>query len=268
MRNLINFFEHEYKGEFTYPDIELPRNVVDIFTQAFINHWVVPRQPTNNYSASQIGKNLWLLAWDKFHKNDNMLWSVKKKIFGGFTFECFIAYILEREELQYTFQQDTKLATLTGPVVSGHPDFVVEDSFIIECKELTDSRFRVWQKRGVLLAEYQYAIQLGVYMLSLGIHEGLFIVSNRDTGEVFTEEITGKLATDIVNNSLLKINSVVEFLESLKSFEDAYNKLILPSIPKYNTPPVWMWESKGKLHPIAYHIFDIDSNNKIIGYKK
>lgn len=93
-------------------------------------------------------------------------------------------------------QREIEFLVRPGVVIRGHIDEMAkrrmsEDRLlrsippvhVVECKSMSENKFRDYQARGLMAAFYPYAVQLSVYMIALNM-PGLLVYKNRNTGQM------------------------------------------------------------------------------------
>jgi hypothetical protein len=80
----------------------------------------------------------------------------------------------------------------------GHSDGIItlpEQRAVLECKSANKNKFEEMKKDGVRKAQPKYYVQAQCYMVYSGISKCLFVVMNKNTSELYIEEIDIDTAT-------------------------------------------------------------------------
>ena len=78
-------------------------------------------------------------------------------------------------------------------IFAGTADGIIRHNgelYVLELKSAKGARFRQYQKKGVRSESKGYYIQLLTYMRFFGIPKGVFIIYNKDTSDLYFEEVT------------------------------------------------------------------------------
>ena len=114
----------------------------------------------------------------------------------GDLIEAYVIQLLKYAGTQ-VFEKDAKGEQFgfSDNGVSGHLDGVVvglpESSkpHVLEIKSMKHSNFLQLQKKGLKAAQIKYYAQMQIYMLKMELENGLMIVMNKDTQELYFERI-------------------------------------------------------------------------------
>lgn len=277
MEKLLQLCELFNTTGFTYPTNnknEILSEMTDMYRSVLAGQYFTEEKYTSGvFGASQLGKPNVVLLWDHYFgaQESNPSFAQKRKWKDGHLFELDVYYYLRRLGYQHIQHQAT---VKVFDLINGHPDMVVTDPdtgkrFIVECKHVSDSRYKQYQKNGMSQSR-QYQVQLAMYCTHLNCG-GLWVVGNTDTGEIMAIPI---LEAEVPAYNKLVMEALVAPALANKH-EHFWQCLETVRPPKplkrkdgtYYIPPS-MYLGKGTLHPACalYEFYMEDGKVYVTGY--
>lgn len=171
------------------------------------------REPRGYLGMSSIGNECERAIWYGFRKFTPK--PMEGRILLLFSFGDAIEKLLTTDlrragyELENAYPDKQASFKDFGGFFSGHCDgFItlskeVRPRAILECKSTNHNKFAEFQKKGVRETYPTYWAQVQCYMGYAGLRETLFIVQNKDSSEIYAEEI----AFDAEAFELLKVKA-------------------------------------------------------------
>ena len=122
-----------------------------------------------------------------------------KMIFiDGDYFEVLLIALLESAGVEIISPQ----SKVTFEGISGHCDFIIEDEGrkkVVEVKTANDNFFGAVKRSSSALEDRGYLTQAGVYCAGLGLEDFIFLIKNKNNGELM--EIEGKPDKELVSRA-------------------------------------------------------------------
>lgn len=255
-----------FPGNFHEKHVEMSHHLGDAYAELVREQYLKDVPHNDPLSGSQIGKPGCLLAWNKFYgaPEQKPSFALKRKWFGGHSFELEVMFWLERLAYQYEWQPTISVFGC----ISGHPDFVVTDDdgtkFIVECKHVGTNVFKQYKKG---MSNKGYLTQFSLYCSHYQCG-GLWLVGNADTGEMMTivvpsyHQVTQHYAK-YITDAIFKWKTI----SNANSFDECIEagiELPLPVSRKdgsYGIEPE-LYSSKGVLHPVC-QLYQLTYNDNL-----
>lgn len=151
----------------------------------------VPRETSRDYiGASSIGSECLRQIWYecKGYEGEALSPKIKRTFAIGKQLESLILDELEQAGM-YIVRDWWELVDEDLPYFRGHVDAIADNDTIIEIKTAKDSSHKLFVKNGLLRWQPKYYAQVQAYMGMSGIEKAIVIVLNKDSSELWDEEI-------------------------------------------------------------------------------
>lgn len=166
--------------------------ITKLIDESFNHEAEVPR---DYLGASMIGNPCLRSVWYSYNKIPTEPFTAKqKRTFAiGSLLESFILSSIEFSGCK-VLRFCEALQDKEIPELKGHVDaYLADSSFnpiaVLEIKTARDSSFKIFVNKGIKQWSPVYYAQLQAYMGMAGINEAYIVVLNKDTSEIFDEQV-------------------------------------------------------------------------------
>lgn len=191
-------------------DFDLSESASIDFVHMMKRQFEIRQKESKSLRISGLGKPavLQALSW-LGHEQESVSFQSKMRFFDGDVFEAQIVALAKSIGINIT--DDQLEVRFEG--VKGHVDGIFEGK-LVEIKTANDNFFKAVQRTPLALEDRGYLTQAGCYCAGLGLEDYLFLLKNKNTGELF--EVEGKPDRELVSRA----GRVIHKIQGMKNAED------------------------------------------------